>query len=70
MVKGGGIVAGIRGHRVAVGNAALMRAENVIFTGKMTEDIAAMDKFFNTRDVPNNTINQPVRGDEGEAVPA
>lgn len=34
------------------------------------EDIAAMDKFFNTRDVPNNTINQPVRRDEGEAVPA
>ncbi|MDD2393900.1 MAG: HAD-IC family P-type ATPase, partial [Eubacteriales bacterium] len=48
VVKGGGIVAGISGHRVAVGNAALMRAENVAFTEKMTEDIALMETEGNS----------------------
>ncbi|MFA6736542.1 MAG: heavy metal translocating P-type ATPase [Saccharofermentanales bacterium] len=48
VVKGGGIVAGISGNRVAVGNAALMRAENVAFTEKMTEDIALMETEGNS----------------------
>ncbi|TJX15690.1 heavy metal translocating P-type ATPase [Tissierella creatinini] len=42
VVKGGGIVAEVDGHRVAVGNVALMEEENVQLNQKMRADI---DKF-------------------------
>lgn len=41
VVKGGGIVAEVNGHRVAVGNTALMEQENVVLNEKVRADIAA-----------------------------
>lgn len=48
VVKGGGIVAEIDGHRVAVGNVALMKSENVIFSEKAKADIIKMEKSGNS----------------------
>lgn len=39
VVKGGGIVANVDGHRVAVGNVALMEMENVLLNNKVMADI-------------------------------
>lgn len=39
VVKGGGIVANVNGHRVAVGNIALMERENVVFSEKVKSDV-------------------------------
>lgn len=44
VVKGGGIVAQVRGQRVAVGNLALMQQEGVVISESAMEDIAAMEK--------------------------
>lgn len=41
VVKGGGIVAQVDGHRVAVGNVALMEKENVQLSKEAQEDFAA-----------------------------
>lgn len=43
VVKGGGIVAYIDGHRVAVGNAALMEQENVHLSEKARADITGFE---------------------------
>ena len=47
VVKGGGIVAHVDGHRVAVGNAALMDQENVPINEKTRTDIARFEKNVN-----------------------
>jgi Cd2+/Zn2+-exporting ATPase len=39
VVKGGGIVATVNDHRVAVGNVGLMERENVVLDGKAKEDV-------------------------------
>lgn len=44
VVKGGGIVALIDGHRIAVGNIALMQQENVLIGEKAREDIARFEQ--------------------------
>lgn len=44
VVKGGGIVAYVDGHRVAVGNVALMEAEKVHLNEKAREDIARFEQ--------------------------
>ena len=44
VVKGGGIVASVAGHRVAVGNVALMERENVNLDKKAKEDINRFEK--------------------------
>lgn len=43
VVKGGGIVAHVEGHRVAVGNVALMKKENVHLSEKVEADIARFE---------------------------
>ena len=43
VVKGGGIVAQVNGHRVAVGNVALMKQENVYLNEKALADIARFE---------------------------
>lgn len=43
VVKGGGIVAHVEGHRVAVGNVALMKKENVQLSEKVEADIARFE---------------------------
>lgn len=48
VVKGGGIVAQVNGHRVAVGNAALMKQENVHMSKEVTADIASFEKKGNS----------------------
>lgn len=48
VVKGGGIVAEVDGHRVAVGNVALMEQENVQLNEKAREDIAKFEKSGNS----------------------
>ena len=48
VVKGGGIVAEVDGHRVAVGNVALMEKENVKLSDKVKEDIASFEKAGNS----------------------
>lgn len=48
VVKGGGIVANIEGHRVAVGNVALMNKENVHLSDKVHADIARFEKNGNS----------------------
>ncbi len=44
VVKGGGIVATVDGHKVAVGNVALMEQENVHLSEKARGDIARFEK--------------------------
>ncbi|NLC43442.1 MAG: heavy metal translocating P-type ATPase [Clostridiales bacterium] len=48
VVKGGGIVATVNNHRVAVGNVALMEKENVRLTEKAKEDIERFEKAGNS----------------------
>ena len=48
VVKGGGITAMVDGHRVAVGNAALMERENVPFSDRVREDIARFEGSGNS----------------------
>lgn len=48
VVKGGGIVANVNGSRVAVGNAALMKKENVTLSDRVKEDIARFAKNGNS----------------------
>ena len=48
VVKGGGIVAHVEGHKVAVGNVALMEQENVLLSEKARADIARFEKNGNS----------------------
>jgi Cd2+/Zn2+-exporting ATPase len=48
VVKGGGIVAEVDGHRVAVGNVKLMEQENVHINEKALADIARFEKSGNS----------------------
>lgn len=48
VVKGGGIIAYVNGHRVAVGNVNLMERENVILDKKQKADVAAFEKDGNS----------------------
>jgi len=48
VVKGGGIVARVDGHRVAVGNMALMMQEQVHLSDEAREDIARFEKNGNS----------------------
>jgi len=48
VVKGGGIVAQVNGHKVAVGNVALMERENVHLSEKARADIARFEKSGNS----------------------
>ena len=48
VVKGGGIVADVDGHRVAVGNLALMKKENVQLSEEVRKDIADFEKKGNS----------------------
>ncbi len=48
VVKGGGIIAQIDGHRVAVGNVALMEKENVYLNEKIKKDILGMQTEGNS----------------------
>ncbi|MFA5670991.1 MAG: heavy metal translocating P-type ATPase [Synergistaceae bacterium] len=48
VVKGGGIVAHVDGHRVAIGNAALMDQENIPINEKTSTDIARFEKNGNS----------------------
>lgn len=44
VVKGGGIVASVNGHKIAVGNVALMERENVKLDEKARADIARFER--------------------------
>ncbi|HHT50034.1 MAG TPA: heavy metal translocating P-type ATPase [Eubacteriaceae bacterium] len=48
VVKGGGIVATVNNRRVAVGNVALMKKENVKLSEEAQEDIASFEKAGNS----------------------
>lgn len=48
VVKGGGIVAQVDGHRVAVGNVVLMKQENVVLSEKALADISHFEKEGNS----------------------
>ncbi len=48
VVKGGGIVAEVNGHRVAVGNLALMEKENVNISEKALSDIKSFEEKGNS----------------------
>ncbi|MGI6748134.1 MAG: heavy metal translocating P-type ATPase [Anaerovoracaceae bacterium] len=48
VVKGGGIVAYVDGHRVAVGNLSLIEQENVPINEKVREDIARFEQDGNS----------------------
>ena len=48
VVKGGGIVAKVNGHRVAVGNVALMEKENVVLSEKAKADVKQFEKNGNS----------------------
>lgn len=48
VVKGGGIIANVDGHRVAVGNVALMEQENVHLNEKALEDVARFEQSGNS----------------------
>ncbi|AQS53439.1 putative cadmium-transporting ATPase [Jeotgalibaca dankookensis] len=48
VVKGGGIVAEVDGHRVAIGNVALMEKENIQLTKEAREDFEAYEKGGNS----------------------
>lgn len=48
VVKGGGIVAYVESHRVAVGNVALMKQENVHLNKKVCKDIARFEQNGNS----------------------
>lgn len=48
VVKGGGIVASVNGHRIAVGNVAVMERENVALCEKARADIVGFEKNGNS----------------------
>ncbi|MDN6730825.1 MAG: heavy metal translocating P-type ATPase [Atopostipes suicloacalis] len=48
VVKGGGIVAEVAGHRVAVGNVALMEQENVPLPDEALNDVEKLEKDGNS----------------------
>jgi len=48
VVKGGGIAASVGGHRIAVGNVALMERENVTLSEQAKADIARFEKGGNS----------------------
>lgn len=48
VVKGGGIVAHVEGHKVAVGNVALMEQESILLSEKARADIARFEKNGNS----------------------
>ena len=48
VVKGGGIAATVGGHRIAVGNVALMERENVTLTEQSKADITRFEKSGNS----------------------
>jgi len=48
VVKGGGILANINGHRIAVGNVALMEKENIELSEKVRDDVARFEKSGNS----------------------
>jgi Cd2+/Zn2+-exporting ATPase len=48
VVKGGGIVATVAGHRVAVGNVTLMEQENVFLNGTVRADLARLEAKGNS----------------------
>jgi Cd2+/Zn2+-exporting ATPase len=48
VVKGGGIVASVDGHRVVVGNVTLMEREQVEISGKARDDIARFEQKGNS----------------------
>jgi len=48
VIKGGGIVANVNGHRIAVGNVALMEKENVELSEKARADIVSFEKNGNS----------------------
>ena len=48
VVKGGGIIAKVAGHQVAVGNVALMEKENINLTEKAKADIKQYEKNGNS----------------------
>ncbi|MDD2494219.1 MAG: heavy metal translocating P-type ATPase [Tissierellia bacterium] len=48
VIKGGGIVAQVDGHRVAVGNVALMEKENVVINEKVHADIKRFEENGNS----------------------
>ena len=48
VVKGGGIVASVNGHRIAVGNVALMERENVLLSETAKADIGNLEKDGNS----------------------
>lgn len=48
VVKGGGIVANVNGHRVAVGNVALMEKENVEFGDQSRADVKHLEETGNS----------------------
>jgi Zn2+/Cd2+-exporting ATPase len=48
VVKGKGIIANINGHRIAIGNIALMKQESVLLTNQMIKDIERFEKKGNT----------------------
>lgn len=48
VVKGGGIVATVNGHRVAVGNAALMEKEKVKLSEEAKLDVASLERDGNS----------------------
>lgn len=48
VVKGGGIVAQVNGHRVAVGNVALMEKEQVTLSNKAQKDVQRFEKNGNS----------------------
>lgn len=48
VVKGEGIIAKVNGHRIAVGNVALMERENVIVSEEARKDVARFEKNGNS----------------------
>ncbi|WP_062353461.1 heavy metal translocating P-type ATPase [Bacillus kwashiorkori] len=48
VVKGGGIIAQVNGHRVAVGNVALMKKENIPLNGTVQKDVERFERNGNS----------------------
>lgn len=48
VMKGGGIVASVNGHRIAVGNVALMERENIKLSEKAKADVTNFEKNGNS----------------------
>jgi len=44
VVKGGGVVAAVEGHSIAIGNVALMEQQGILIPGKAREDIVRFEK--------------------------